>query len=78
MSESGRLLATIDRVERDEKGRTRAVLVFDDGQQLVVPSDQLPRGARPQQVLALSLEIDAEETRRRTDRVRRQQKDLFG
>ena len=78
MAESSRLLATIDRIERDEKGRACAVLVFDDGQQLVVPSDRLPKGARPQQVVALSLEIDAEETRRRTDRVRRQQKDLFG
>lgn len=72
------LRATVDRIERGERGKRFAVLVFDDGQQLVLPESLLPTGMRPQQVVQLSLEPDAEETARREEEVRRLQRELFG
>jgi hypothetical protein len=72
------LRATIDRIVSDQAGQNRAVLVFDDGQQLVVPAELLPRGARPQQVLLIRLQIDMEETSRRAGEVARIQGELFG
>jgi hypothetical protein len=74
----GPLRATIDRIVRDQHGKEQAVLVFDDGQQLVLPADRLPDGAKPQGVLAIDFRIDAEETSRRADQVRRLQQELFG
>ena len=72
------LRATVDRMVSDQNGQTKAVLVFDDGQQLVVPAELLPRGARPQQVLLIRLQIDMEETSRRAGEVARIQGELFG
>ena len=78
MASKSRLRATVDRIERDEEGNPLAVLVFDDGQQLVVPKDALPAGARPGHVLNLLPQIDLDETLRRSEEVRRLQQDLFG
>lgn len=70
--------ATIDRVVRDQTGAERAVLVFDDGQQLVLPLELLPPGARAQQVISIAFEIDADESADRADQVSRLQRELFG
>ncbi len=70
--------ATVDRVVRDQEGVERAVLVFDDGQQLVLPLEMLPPGVRPQQVLSVDFHVDAGETSRRAGRVERLQRELFG
>ncbi len=78
MSDRSSLRATIDRLERDEQGRALAVLVFDDGQQLVVPAELLPPGAGPQQVVDVSLQVNPEETARRGGDVERLQRELFG
>lgn len=78
MGKTGRLWATIDRIEQDEKGRRQAVLVFDDGQQLVVPVETLPSGATPNQVLQVSIRVDHDETARRTAEIGRLQRELFG
>lgn len=78
MPKGGPLRATIDRIERDQKGRRHAVLVFDDGQQLVLPLDALPPEVRAGQVLRLSFQTDVEETARRAEEIRRLQQDLFG
>lgn len=72
------LWATIDRIERNQKGKSLAVLVFDDGQQLVVPVELLPAGARAQQVIRLLLQVDAEETARRSAEIEKLQRELFG
>lgn len=72
------LRATIDRMESDQSGQIRAVLVFDDGQQLVVPAELLPRGAHPQQVLLIRMRLDLDETSRRAGEVARLQGELFG
>ncbi len=78
MAGAHRLRATVDRLERDEQGRVLAVLVFDDGQQLVLPAELLPAGARPQRVVDVSFRVDREETARRVDEVDRLQRELFG
>jgi hypothetical protein len=69
---------TIDRIVRNERGGRLAALVFDDGRQIVVPLDLLPRGARQNQVLLASFEIDEEETHRRQEEIRALQNELFG
>ncbi len=78
MQRRPRLWATVDRIELDRQGRGRAVLVFDDGQQLVLPVEQLPAGARPGQVLTVRMEVDAQETARRASQIERLQRELFG
>jgi len=68
----------IDRLERDERGHHLAVIVLDDGQQLVVPAEILPKDAKEGDVLILRLEIDRDETERRRARIRDLQRELFG
>ncbi len=70
--------ATIDRIERDEEGREMAVLVFDDGQQLVVPRDLLPPGARSQQAVDVLFRVNPGETERRAAEIEKLQRELFG
>ena len=48
---------SVDRFEG--KGKQTAVLVADDGATLNMPKALLPAGARPGDVLTLSLEIDS-------------------
>lgn len=55
-----------------------AVLVFDDGQQLVLPLETLPANVKPGDVLELRFQPDREETSRRVDEIRRLQQQLFG
>ncbi len=78
MSATPRLWATIDRIEQDEQGRQVAILVFDDGQQLMVPRESLPPGVDVNQVVEVSLHVDSEETARRIGEIERLQRGLFG
>jgi hypothetical protein len=50
----------IDRIE----GKGIAVLLTDDGEQIDFPRKLLPKGARPGDVLSLTLERDPEATER--------------
>ena len=75
------LVATIDRIEEDEGGEKLAVLVFDDGQELVVPTGRLPHPVRAGAVLRLTFQPDYRlESERRAEIARLQQKlfDLEG
>ena len=75
------LIATIDRIEENEVGEKLAVLVFDDGQELVVPTRQLPHPVRAGAVLRLTFQPDHRlESERRAEITRLQQKlfDLGG
>ena len=58
------------------KGKQIAVLVADDGATLNVPRSLLPSGAKPGDVLTLSLEIDAGATAKLQKETRRVQDDL--
>ena len=78
MEAEAAIRATIDRIERDEAGKPLAVLVFDDGQQLVLPLDALSTSAKPGDVLILRFQPDHEETYRRAEEIRRLQQRLFG
>ncbi|WP_448574870.1 DUF3006 domain-containing protein [Thermomicrobium sp.] len=71
------LWATIDRFEMTEEGQELAVLVFDDGQQLVVPRTALP-WARRGTVLRVTLEQDSEAEQERRSEIERLQRRLFG
>lgn len=77
MSE-GFLYATVDRFETDEPGNRIAVLVFDDGQQLILPASRLPDGCQNGMVLTVDLTPDRAETERRIRRVKQVQSRLFG
>jgi hypothetical protein len=70
--------ATIDRIVRNARGMRLAALVLDDGRQIDVPLDLLPRGARQNHVVLASFEIDEEETWRRQEEIRTLQNELFG
>ncbi|MFI5457051.1 MAG: DUF3006 domain-containing protein [Isosphaerales bacterium] len=65
---------SLDRFEG--KGKQIAVLLTDDGEILNMPSSLLPPAARPGDVLTLSLEQDAEATRRLAEATRRVQDKL--
>jgi len=58
------------------KGKQIAVLVNDDGLTLNVPKSLLPAGAKPGDVITLSLEIDAAATAKLSNETRRLQDDL--
>lgn len=51
-----------DRVEEDEAGAERAVLIVDDGRAVVVPRDMLPPDAAPGSTLTWTLAVDAAAT----------------
>lgn len=72
------LIATVDEIEEGESGERLAVLVFDDGQQLVVPLERLPDGTRDGSVLRVRFRLDRRTERERRDEVRDLQRRLFG
>ena len=72
------LFATIDRFEQDAQGNELAVLVFDDGQQLILPVSRLPDGCQNGTVLTVDLTPDPAETERRLERVKQVQSRVFG
>lgn len=78
MSEPGPLIATIDRIEEGASGEKLAVLVFDDGAQLVLPLERLPHGSADGSVLQVHLQLDPELERQRRNAVRDLQRRLFG
>jgi Protein of unknown function (DUF3006) len=65
---------SLDRFEG--KNTQIAVLVTDDGETLNIPKAMLPPGAKPGDVLALTLEIDAEATRKLTQETQQLQDKL--
>lgn len=74
---SQELVATVDRIEQNEAGTELAVLVFDDGQELVIERVRFPWLQRGM-VLRVRLEPDREEERRRREDIARLQERLFG
>ncbi len=72
------LRATVDRIVTREDGTALAVLVLDDGQQLVVNVDALPAGVLEKQLVTISFKIDRAETARRVGEIGRLQSQLFG
>jgi hypothetical protein len=72
------LTATIDRIEADQDGNALAVLVFEDGQQLVVPFDRLPDDSKAGSVLSIAMTLDQQMTQQRLEQVRSIQSRLFG
>ncbi len=73
-----RLFVTVDRFETDEAGHQLAVLVFDDGQQLILHASRLPDGCQAGTVLTIELTPDLHETKQRLSRVKQVQSRLFG
>jgi hypothetical protein len=69
-----RIRLTIDRFEGARK--EIAVLLADDGTQISFPKGLLPRGARAGDVLAVSIERDAEATRQVVERTKKVQDEL--
>lgn len=72
------LRGVIDRVEETGGEQKLAVIVLDDEQQLVVPVEELPPGARAGMAVVLLVNLDPEDTRQRAERIRRLQGELFG
>ncbi|MCX7622152.1 MAG: DUF3006 domain-containing protein [Thermomicrobium sp.] len=70
-------MATVDRFEVGADGRTWAVLVFDDGQQLVVLHERFP-WLRRGMVLRVRFEHDVETEEARRQEIHRLQEELFG
>lgn len=71
------LLATVDRIEEDERGQELAVLVFDDGQELIVPRNQVP-WLRREMVVRVVFEPSPEDEQERRAEIARLQARLFG
>ena len=69
---------TVDEIEVNANNERVAVLIGDDGTQLVVPLSLLPAGTQEGDVLNLSLDHDTGETERRRRLVGNLQKKLFG
>ena len=69
---------TVDEIELNANNERVAVLIGDDGSQIVMPLALLPAGTQEGDVLNLSLAHDSGETRRRRERVAGLQKKLFG
>ena len=65
---------SLDRFEG--KNKSIAVLLTDDGDSINLPRSLLPPGARAGDVLTLTLERDAEATRKVAEETRQVQKDL--
>jgi len=65
---------SLDRFEG--KNKSIAVLLADDGTVLNVPKALLPKGARPGDVLTLTIERDAEETAKLAAQTRQIQEEL--
>jgi hypothetical protein len=73
-SVSVRLSLSVDRFEG--KGRSIAVLLTDDGEAINLPRSLLPPGVKPGDVLTLSLDVDAEATRKLAEATRQVQDKL--
>jgi hypothetical protein len=69
-----RLSLSLDRFEG--KSKQIAVLLTDDGETLNLPRSILPPAAKPGAVLTLSLEYDAEATRKLAEQTRQIQEKL--
>lgn len=69
---------TVDEIELNANNERVAVLIGDDGTQLVMPLSMLPPGTQEGDVLNLSLDHDDDETQRRRKHVGDLQKKLFG
>ena len=69
---------TVDEIEVNADNERVAVLIGDDGTQLVMPLSLLPEGTQTGDVLNLSLDHDSDETERRRAHVAGLQKKLFG
>ena len=69
---------TVDEIELNADNQRVAVLIGDDGTQLVMPLTLLPAGTQAGDVLNLSLAHDSGETDRRRKLVSGLQKKLFG
>lgn len=69
---------TVDEIELNADNQRVAVLIGDDGTQLVMPLALLPDGTQAGDVLNLSLAHDSGETERRRKLVSGLQKKLFG
>ena len=69
---------TVDEIELNANNERVAVLIGDDGSQIVMPLALLPAGTQTGDVLNLSLAHDSDETERRRERVKGLQKKLFG
>ncbi len=65
---------SLDRFEG--KNKQIAVLVTDDGETLNIPKAMLPAGAKAGDVLACTLEVDAEATRKLTEETQQLQDKL--
>ncbi|MGC8640068.1 MAG: DUF3006 domain-containing protein [Isosphaeraceae bacterium] len=65
---------SLDRFEG--KNQSIAVLLTDDGVAINIPRSLLPKGARPGDVLNLTLDRDDEATRKLAEQTRQVQKDL--
>ncbi len=71
-------VVTVDRIELDERGERLAVLVLDDGQQLVLPLRWLPEDTREGSIFRLRFERDPATEQERREVIRRLQQRLFG
>jgi len=71
------LWATVDRIESGENGQEIAVLVFDEGPELVVPRSLLP-WLRRGMVLRVTFERDEAAEHARRAEVAQLQQELFG
>ena len=67
------LRGVVDRYEGDY-----AVLVFDDGQKLLWPREQLPAGAREGLAVAIALTVDLMDTEQRSARLKGLLADING
>jgi hypothetical protein len=68
------LRLSVDRFEGDRK--QVAVLLADDGTQINIPRNLLPKGTKPGDILSLSIERDAGATRQVARQTRAVQSDL--
>ena len=69
---------TVDQIELNADNEPVAVLIGDDGAQVIIPLALLPPDTQVGDVLNLSLAHDDDETERRRKRVSDLQKKLFG
>lgn len=67
------LRGVVDRYEGDY-----AVLVFDDGQKLLWPREQLPAGAREGLAVAIALTVDLMDTEQRSAKLKGLLADING
>ena len=67
------LHGVVDRYEGDY-----AVLVFDDGQKLLWPIEQLPAGAREGVAVVVALTVDLMDTEQRSSRLQSLRADING